>query len=107
MLSFIRKIFKQSPDFNRLVKEGAIIIDVRTKGEFQAGHIDGSENIPLSDIKVQVHQLKKLGNVVILVCRSGNRSAIAKSILLTAGIEVYNGGAWTTLKRKIGAINDK
>jgi phage shock protein E len=101
MLSFLKSLFKPTADFAKLVKEGAVIVDVRTKGEFQAGHIEGSKNIPLDVVKTQVQQLKKSGKRVITVCRSGNRSAMAKSILSSAGIEVYNGGAWTSLKRQL------
>ena len=101
MLSFLKNLFKPTADFEKLIKEGAVIVDVRTKGEFQAGHIEGSKNIPLDGIKTQVQQLKKSGKPVITVCRSGNRSAMAKSILSSAGIEVYNGGAWTSLKRQL------
>jgi phage shock protein E len=101
MITFIKNLFKPEADFKKLVNEGAVIVDVRTKGEYQAGHIEGSKNIPLDGVKTQVQQLKKSGKPVITVCRSGNRSAIAKSILSSAGIEVYNGGAWTSLKRQL------
>ena len=101
MITFIKSLFKAKADLNKLVKEGAIIVDVRTKGEYQAGNIEGSKNIPLDDVKTQVQQLKKSGKPVVTVCRSGNRSAMAKSILSSAGIEAYNGGAWTNLKRQM------
>jgi phage shock protein E len=101
MITFIKNLFKPKADLAKLVKEGAVIVDVRTKGEFEAGHIEGSKNIPLDGVKTQVQHLKKSGKPVITVCRSGNRSAMAKSILSSAGIEVYNGGAWTSLKRQL------
>ena len=101
MITFIKSLFKPKADLNKFVKEGAIIVDVRTKGEYQAGNIEGSKNIPLDDVKTQVQQLKKSGKPVVTVCRSGNRSAMAKSILSSAGIEAYNGGAWTNLKRQM------
>ena len=101
MFSFFKNLFKPAADLAKLVKEGAVIVDVRTKGEFQTGHIEGSKNIALDGIKSQVQQLKKSGKAVITVCRSGSRSAMAKSILSSAGIEVYNGGAWTSLKRQL------
>jgi phage shock protein E len=101
MITFIKNLFRPKADLAKLVKEGAVIVDVRTKGEFQAGHIEGSKNIPLDGVKTQVQQLKKSGKAVITVCRSGNRSAVAKSILSSAGIEVYNGGAWASLKRQL------
>jgi len=48
-----------------------------------------------------LEKIKKLNKPIVTVCRSGNRSAIAKSIFLSAGIQAYNGGAWTALKRKL------
>jgi phage shock protein E len=101
MITFIKNLFKPKADFKKLVKEGAVIVDVRTKGEYQAGHIEGSKNIPLDGVKAQAQQLKKSGKPVITVCRSGSRSGMAKTILSSAGIEVYNGGAWTSLKRQL------
>ena len=38
-------------DYKTLVKEGAIIIDVRSPMEFQSGHIKGSKNIPLDQLE--------------------------------------------------------
>ena len=101
MLSFLKKLFKPSADMAKLVEQGAVIVDVRTKDEYKAGHIAGSRNIPLDIIKSETASLKKLNIPVITVCRSGNRSGMAKSILTAAGIEVYNGGAWTSLKKQI------
>jgi len=101
MIAFFKKLFKPSVDFLKLIKEGAVIVDVRTMGEYQAGHIEHSKNIPLDAIKKEVENLKKLNKPIVTVCRSGNRSGVAKSILSTAGIEVYNGGAWTNLKRQL------
>lgn len=101
MISFFKKLFGPSADFAKLVKEGAVIVDVRTKAEYLDGHIKGSTNIPLDIIKKEVQGIKKLNKPIITVCRSGNRSAMAKAILVSAGIEVYNGGAWSSLKRQI------
>ena len=101
MFNFIKGLFKPKADFLKLVKEGALIVDVRTKGEYKAGHIEGSKNVPLAIVKSEATALKKLNKPVITVCRSGNRSSMAKSILAAAGIEVYNGGAWSNLKRQI------
>jgi phage shock protein E len=101
MFDFIKSLFKHNGDVAKLVKEGAVIVDVRTKGEYHAGHIEGSRNIPLDNIKKEAAVLKNLNKPVVTVCRSGNRSGMAKSILAAAGIEAYNGGAWTNLKRQI------
>ena len=74
-----------------------MILDVRSKAEFVQGHIAGSKNIPLADIEAKAEMIRKWNKPVVTVCRSGNRSAVAKNILKGAGIEVYNGGAWNQL----------
>lgn len=101
MFTFLKKLFKPPADLIKLVKEGAEIVDVRTKDEFRMGHIDGSKNIPLETIKKELQKIKKLNKPIITVCHSGNRSAIARSILSSTGIEAYNGGPWTSLKKQL------
>ena len=101
MFTIFKNLFKQSADLSKLLNEGAEIVDVRTKDEFRMGHIDGSKNIPLDTIKKELHKLKNLNKPIITVCHSGNRSAVARSILSSAGIEAYNGGPWTALKSKL------
>lgn len=102
MLGFFKNLFGgSSVNYNELVKNGAIIVDVRSVAEFKAGHIHGSKNFPLDNIRTKFAELKKLNKPVITVCRSGTRSGLAKGILKSAGIEVYNGGPWTSLKNKL------
>lgn len=102
MLGIIKKILGIGPkaDFSELVKNGAIVIDVRSKAEFQGGHIKGSINIPLDRIQSEASKLKK-DKVIITCCASGMRSASAKSILKSKGFEVYNGGGWYSLNSKL------
>lgn len=102
MLGFLKKLFGGTTiDFKELVNNGAVIIDVRSPGEYKSGHIKGSKNFPLDTIRSKVNDLKKLNKPVITVCRSGARSGMAKGILKSAGIEVYNGGPWFSLQNKI------
>ncbi len=103
MLNLIKNMFSAAPqaDYAALVKSGALIIDVRTPGEFNSGHIKGSINIPLDDIRNKTEELKKKNKVIITCCRSGNRSGMAKSMLESAGIECHNGGAWNVLNNQI------
>ena len=102
MIGLIKKIFGgKSTNYKELVSNGAVIIDVRSASEFKSGNIPGSKNYPLDNIRTKVADLKKMNKPVITVCRSGARSGMAKSILKSAGIEVYNGGAWTSLIQKI------
>jgi phage shock protein E len=102
-MGFFSKLFSSAPavDYATLVKNGAIIVDVRTPGEFAQGHIKGSVNIPLDTIRSKTSELKDRNKVIITCCRSGARSGSAKSILKDAGVECYNGGAWDTLNSEI------
>ncbi|HEX5026920.1 MAG TPA: rhodanese-like domain-containing protein [Agriterribacter sp.] len=97
----IRKLFGSKTDFRSLVQSGAVILDVRTPAEYKTGHIKGSVNIPVDQVGAHITDLKKKNKPVITCCRSGARSAMAASVLKTAGIEAFNGGAWNELSNKI------
>ena len=92
---------KPKANFKELFENGAIILDVRTSGEFKSGNFKGSINVPLDRISSKINDVKKKGKPVITVCRSGMRSAQAASILKQSGIEAYNGGPWTSLEKKL------
>jgi len=70
------------------------IVDVRTRGEFIGGHVEGSINIPLNQIQMNLEELKKLPQPIILCCASGARSGQATSFLRSLGIQCENGGSW-------------
>jgi rhodanese-related sulfurtransferase len=101
MLGFIKKLFGPGTDFKSLVQQGAVIVDVRTPGEFNSGHIKGAVNIPVDSIRNKINDLKKKGKPIITCCASGMRSSTAAGILKQNGIEAYNGGAWGSLNNKI------
>lgn len=88
-------------DYHELVKSGADIIDVRSKGEYAGGHIKGSKNIPVDSLPNHINQLKK-DKVIITCCASGIRSGVAKTMLQNNGFkQVHNGGSWQSLQTKI------
>jgi rhodanese-related sulfurtransferase len=101
-MSLLGKLFgMKSVNYQQLVQEGAVIVDVRSPGEFQGGHIKGSINVPLQSIQSSLGKIPK-NKVVITCCASGMRSASAKSMLKSAGYaDVHNGGGWMSLKSKI------
>jgi rhodanese-related sulfurtransferase len=100
-MGWLSKIFGGSKvDLKELVKKGAVIVDVRTPGEYKGGHIKGSINIPLQSLDSGLGKLKK-DVPVITCCASGMRSGSAKSLLKAKGYEVHNGGAWTSLQSKL------
>ncbi|MCU0393535.1 MAG: rhodanese-like domain-containing protein, partial [Thermoflexibacter sp.] len=63
MLKFLKSLFGGSPsvDMQKLIAEGAVVIDVRTPQEFNSGHYDGSKNIPLDKIEANVKTIKNYG----------------------------------------------
>lgn len=100
MIETIKKMFGggNSANLEQLVKEGAIILDVRTKAEYAGGHVNGSINIPLNTLEGSLKKLDK-DKVIITCCASGMRSGSAKSILESHGFtHVHNGGSWTGLR---------
>ena len=104
MIQFLKNLFGMGPkvDFKELMKSGAQIIDVRTKAEYQQGHVKGSINIPLNNLSNHFSKPKK-EKPIITCCASGMRSAQGKNILKSNGFtEVHNGGGWMSLQNKIG-----
>lgn len=100
-MSFLRKIFGLGPkiDHYELLKNGAILIDVRTPAEFKEGHAAGAKNIPLDTITKKIKKFEQLNRPIVLCCRSGMRSGQATAILKRNGIpDVYNGGSWLRFK---------
>lgn len=95
----LKSLFGPKTDYSELIKNGALIIDVRSKGEYASGHIKGSLNIPLDSIQSNIAQIKKKNKVVVTCCASGMRSGSAKSMLAQHGIETHNGGGWRSLER--------
>lgn len=101
-MGLFSSLFKRSttkPNLAELISEGAVILDVRSKGEFQQGHIKGAVNIPLDQLEKQLGKLKR-DKQYITCCASGMRSASAKSLLRKKGFDhVENGGSWLSLKK--------
>ncbi len=104
MLAAIKKLlgFGPSVDLAQLIKDGGMIVDVRTKGEYAGGHIKGSVNIPLDQLTANLAKFKDKEQAIITCCASGMRSASAKSILKSKGYNnVHNGGSWLSLRNKL------
>lgn len=100
-MSFLNKIFGSATDYKKLKEDGALILDVRSKAEFMDGHIPGSVNIPLDNLEASLKKLPSYKGSIITCCRSGMRSSAAASLLNKKGIVAVNGGAWTSLIKKL------
>lgn len=83
-------------DARARVKNGAILLDVRTPGEFAGGHLPGAKNIPLDALSSRMGELAK-DRPIVAYCRSGMRAASAVRLLRREGFEAWNLGpksAW-------------
>lgn len=103
MLDALKKMLGMTTvDYAALVKQGAIILDVRSKGEYAGGHVKGSINIPVDQLKNNLGKFPDKSKAIITCCASGMRSGSAKSILESSGYQnVYNGGSWASLQYKL------
>ena len=70
MLQALKNIFGIGPkvDMGALVAKGAMIIDVRSPGEYAGGHVKGSLNIPLDQLQHQLKKLKNKEQAIITCC---------------------------------------
>jgi rhodanese-related sulfurtransferase len=98
-MKFLELIFGKKVNLQEVISNGAIIVDVRTKGEFESGHLRNSINIPIDNLPQHIKKLNK-NKPIITCCASGARSGSAKRMLKSNGFEqVYNGGSWNSLKK--------
>ncbi len=67
-------------------ENGAFVLDVREPHEWEAGHIPDATLIPLGQLESRLNEIPKDQEIVV-VCRSGNRSAQARNILKNEGFE--------------------
>lgn len=99
MFGWLKKLFGSSgPSTGDLLAQGALIVDVRSQGEYRNGHGKESQNIPLASIQAKAASLKKQKKPIITCCASGMRSGKAAKLLRQAGLEAHNGGAWQTVE---------
>ncbi|UQB69076.1 rhodanese-like domain-containing protein [Epilithonimonas zeae] len=103
-INVVYRIYKYQTldkDLDKLIKNGAIILDVRTEKEFEMGHIAGSQNISLGTIRERYIELDP-NKTYITVCSHGLRSVKVENILKEKGFKnVHNGGAWSDLQKSL------
>jgi len=85
----------------RAAEGGALLLDVRERSEWDAGHAPGAVHIPYENLRERTHELP-LDRPVLIYCASGIRSSLAASMLESSGRDVANvrGGftAWRNAK---------
>lgn len=96
MLSGVKRL--DAVDYMKLRGSDHVLVDVRTDAEWASGHAPKAMHIPLGDIARRMQEIPG-DKPVVVVCASGNRSAMAASALAKRGFApVYNFsggmGAW-------------
>ena len=100
-MNMLQRLFGSATAVNlqEVIADGAFLVDVRTAGEFANGHVKGSVNIPVDSIASGISRFNNKKHIIVF-CRSGNRSGMAKSILEQHGFtNVINGGTWEQVSK--------
>ncbi|HEV2814809.1 MAG TPA: rhodanese-like domain-containing protein [Solirubrobacteraceae bacterium] len=73
-----------------LVRQGALAVDVREPAELvEDGRIEGALHVPLGDLAQRAEELPR-DRTLVMICRSGTRSAMATEALRASGYDAYN-----------------
>jgi NADPH-dependent 2,4-dienoyl-CoA reductase/sulfur reductase-like enzyme/rhodanese-related sulfurtransferase len=93
-------------ELDSALDSGAVLVDVRTEGEYKYGHIEGSLNFPLDVLREHVRELS--GQKVVVYCQVGQRGHTAARILGQEGIDVVNlNGGYLTWKAGMASKGDQ
>ena len=89
------------------LQDGALVIDVRTAAEFNAGHLPNAMNYPLDGIEaVLPRHVRNKNEVLLLHCQSGMRSGLAKTKLTSLGYaNVFNLGSYARAVRIVASAS--
>lgn len=89
----------------KLIAEGAVVLDVRTPGEFASGHVKEAKLIPVQELAGRMAEVDKLtrgdkDKPIVVYCAAGARAGKAKQMLVRAGYKnVMNAGGYGSLAR--------
>lgn len=94
-----------SGKISNALRQGAVVIDVRTPHEFDQGKVPDSINIPVDRIAVNAIRIKNMHRPVVLCSSGDHRSDAAARILRESGIKnVYNAGSWEKVLKLLGRL---
>jgi rhodanese-related sulfurtransferase len=87
------------------LNQGAVVVDVRERGEYAQVHVPGAVLIPMGQLTARMSELDKTAPVYV-VCATGNRSSAMTDLLRAAGFEAYSVSgdtqAWVASGRAVG-----
>ena len=106
VLLFKRLSFISPEAARKLLKDGALVVDVRNAGEYQGGHLPDSVNIPLGELKEALpRRVANKNQVLLLHCLSGARSGMAKRVLKSMGYQnVFNLGSYGRAQKIVRGV---
>ena len=83
------------------IKNGALVLDVRTSEEFNEGHLENAVHIPYDELDTRLGEISNAKEREIVVyCRSGKRADVAAQILKEGGFKlVFNGVGYSNLAK--------
>ncbi len=87
------------------LKNGALVIDVRTAAEFASGHLPNTINLPLDEIESSLpRRVRDKNQVLLLHCQSGTRGGVARRKLIALGYrKTFNLGSYLQAARILSA----
>lgn len=107
MLNFIKNLFGSGgSSISDALLQKAVVIDVRTRSEFQGGHVANSKNIPLNELGSELSRYSK-DTPIVFCCASGGRSGAATSQANSQGYNAVNGGPWTSVNRVVAELQEQ
>jgi rhodanese-related sulfurtransferase len=91
-------------DARTYLKNGALVIDVRSAGEFVAGHLPSAVNLPVNEIESNwPRRIKDKNRVLLVHCQSGMRSGVARKKLIALGCpNAFDLGSYARAERIVG-----
>ena len=106
LLLLPRLAFVRPEVARRHLAAGALVIDVRTAGEFRAGHLPQAVNIDLAELRAELPRLVPDRNRVLLLhCLSGGRSALGTRVARSLGYaQVFNLGSLGRARRIVAGV---
>ena len=95
-----------------MIDNGALVVDVRTPGEFRSGHLPDAKLIPIDQVSARIGEFgQDKTKPIVVYCKSGSRSGNAERILKSAGFtNVHNGGGFNALmstKKELDSAPEK
>jgi rhodanese-related sulfurtransferase len=98
----------QAADAHRMVARGALLLDVRSEGEYAHGHLPGAVNIPIDELAYRLGELGPQNRPVVVYCQGGERSANAAKLMRSSGFRrVFDLGAMKRWYEGSGGASSK